>query len=146
MKSEILSQFQSSMYELDSLSTFGRGKDKKKRKSKGSAVTGGLAAAGVASGAAGVGLNKIQSSTAVTGRNLGKAAANVEKKAFKNAVNGVASPEQSAKLAGSLKKMASNRLGVSKLAGKGKIAAGVAAGGLLAGAAVNALRNRKKNK
>ena len=39
MKSETLSQFQSALYELDSLSTFGRGKDRAKRKARAQATT-----------------------------------------------------------------------------------------------------------
>lgn len=146
MKSQTLSQFQSVMYELNEFGRKAGAKDKQKRKGKGLATTGVLAAGGIASGVGALGLNKLQSKAAVTAKNLGKAAQGVEKNAFKNAVNGVRSPEETAKLAGSLKKMASNRINTSKLAGKGKIAAGVVGGGLLAGAAINALRNRNKNK
>ena len=147
MKSHTLSQFQQSIYELDQLAEFGRttgAKDKSKRKGKGLGITGGLVASGGLAGLGAMRLNKLQSKAAVTAKNLGNAAKGVEKNALKNAVNGIRSPEESAKLAGNLKKMAANRINTSKLAKVGKIGAGVAAGGLLAGAAVNALRNRQK--
>lgn len=145
MKSQTLSQFQYVIQELDTFARTTGAKDKAKRKGKGLG-TAGLATGAVGAGATSVGLNKLQTKAAVSAKNISKAAQGVEKKAFRSAVNGLRSPEESAKLAGSLKKMAANRAGVSKLAGKGKVAAGLAAGGLLAGAAVNALRNRKKNK
>lgn len=114
---------------INNLDEFGRGRDKKKRVRRG-----------------GMSANK----TARTAYNLNKVAQGVEAKGFRNAVNGVRSPEETKKLAGSLRKMAGNRVNAVKVAKvaktAGKVGAAVAGAGLLGAAGLGAIKKMRSKK
>lgn len=87
--------------------------------------------------------------TARTAYNLNKVANNVENQAFRKATSGIQSPEKSAKVAGSLRKMANNRVAAVKVAKVAKTAGKLGAVGVLGGAgiaAVNKMRKRNATK
>lgn len=152
-KSQTLSQFQSVMQELD---TFGRGKDKAKRKSRGGglATAGGVGLAGA--GGLAVAEKKLgnaavkQGKIAITSKKVGDMGRKAyesggkSKRGLRSALQNTIKEADSTMVRAATK---ARNLNVGKnIAKAGKVGAAVAAGGLLAGAAAKALRNRKKNK
>ena len=160
MKSETLSQFQSALYELDSLSTFGRGKDRAKRKARAQATTKYMGQDKVKGKSVMRAPGLPEKPTASLGQKVKTRTANASKAAgnwLGNPVNKAKAGFQTNSIsaaAGKSQNAASNtarKLGnaAKNVAGTraGKIGVGLAAGGALAAGAAGLLRKKtKKNK
>lgn len=167
MKSQTLSQFQSAMHELDTLSEFGRGKDRAKRKSRAQATTrymgqdkvkgkSVMRAPGIPGKAEASLGQKVKTRTSNASKSVGKFLGNPIDKAkagfLSNDIKAAAGKSQNAaiKSTGSIGNTARKFGNAAKnVAGTkaGKIGMGLAAGGALAAGAAALLRKKtKKNK